>query len=432
MLPVDASWLAVYNPSPTVVLREVGRVTRGLLAAVFWHNPLRPVGRAAFGAVGLAGLVAGMGRGLAAGALPLAFAAAYLAHGLPPILPRGTPALWAGAQLGSALGLWLALLADWAALRDGAPNATTVATLAAAALPAALLRFWLHHLTGQLEAAATVGLLLVGAGALLAATRRATRAAADGEAPALPPWLAGAGGVAAGLMALPGISVVAVFWATAVVGRLPRSEALRFALMAAAPTAAVGGLLWLPAALGHGAPAMLPAALPAALLRFWLHHLTGQLEAAATVGLLLVGGGALLAATRRATAAAADGETPALPPWLAGAGGVAAGLLALPGISVVAVFWATAVVGRLPRSEALRFALMAAAPTAAIGGLLWLPAALGHGAPAMLPAALGACAGAWAGARLLRAWVARDDGAGWIGLCSVLGALLLVLGVFAS
>ena len=305
MLPVDASWLAVYNPSPAVVLREVGHVTRGLLAAVFWHDPLRAGGKTAWGAASLAGLTAGLGRGIGAGALPLVFALAYLVHHLPPILAHGTPALWAGAQLGSAAGLWLALQPDWTAVRHGDGQTARLGALAATALPAALLRFWLHNLTGQLEAAATVGLLLVGTGLLLAAARQAVPAVSEGEPPALPPWLAGAGGIAAGLVALPGISLVAVFWATAIAGRLPRAEALRFALLAAAPTAALGGLLWLPAAVGHGI------------------------------------------------------------------------------------------------------------------------------APA-LPAALGACGGAWAGARLLRYWVARDDGAGWIGLCSALGALLLVLGVFAS
>ncbi len=302
---MDASWLAVYNPSPRVVLREVAQVTHGLLAAVFWRNPLRPAHRVAFEAASLSGLATGLGRGLAVGALPLAFVLAYLVHGLPPILAHGTPALWAGAQLGAAVGLVLALPSDWNAMRRNGRDAGGLTALAAAAVPAALLRFWLHHLTGQLESAATVGLLLVGTGGLLASARRAG----------------------------------------------PR---------------------------------------------------------------------------------AADGAPPAMPPWLAGLGGVAAGAAALPGISMVGVFWAAALAGRLPRAEALRFALMAAAPAAAIGGLLWLPAAAAHGAAAILPAALGACVGAWGGGRLLTHWLRRDDGSGWIGLCSTLGAVLVLLGVFAS
>lgn len=272
-------WLAaVANPSPTVVIREVSSAVRGLLRTIFWTNSFS--GATPGSAHGLAAVAAAVVGGLAQG-LPLAglgqsFAWPYLLHWATAPLPVVAPAQRCAVLLGSAAGLAVLLRAEWRALWAGGTSpgagarptgAPGVGTLLAAVVPAFALRWLLRGLSGQLLAAATVGgLLLCTAGVL----RLAQGWDDEGHAghTAVPPWLAGISGCAAGLAAFPGVSGLAMLLAGLLYGRVGAAAASRFALMATTGVTALLGLAALPAAVaGMGLPevtALLGAALGAA------------------------------------------------------------------------------------------------------------------------------------------------------------------------
>lgn len=270
---LGSAWLgAVQNPSPRVVLAEVGRGVRGLLGSLFWHNGFTAALAAGdAGRAVAAGAIAGLAQGLPASLLGQSFVWPYLLGWPSAALPGVTPVLWCAGLLGAAAGLAFLLRREWRAAfaavrppvgagsgsRPAAPCGASLAAVGAAAVPAFLLRWLLRDLTVQLDAAATVGLCLAATGELLATAGRWARRA-DQVGAAMPPWLAACGGLAAGASALPGLSLPALLLLAGLAGRVSPEAAGRFALMATAAATALLGLASLPGAVsGAGAVAAL-------------------------------------------------------------------------------------------------------------------------------------------------------------------------------
>ncbi len=245
------AWLAATNnPSAHAILKEATRAARGLLAQIFWTNPFSG---GAFGSHDtlrglLAGAVSGLAQGLPAGDAAQSFAWPYLLHWPAAALPGVAPALWCACLLGAALGLGLLLRGDWRQVLDGPRGGADRLALFCAALPAFLLRWLLRDFTMQMTSAATIGACLaLTAELIMLAGRWADTDKVQGQH--VPPWLAAAAGVCAGLAALPGISLLAVLLLGALYGRTSAEAAGRFALMAATIVAALSGLVALPSAL---------------------------------------------------------------------------------------------------------------------------------------------------------------------------------------
>lgn len=275
-------WIAaVNNPSPHAVIHQVLSAVHGLFAGLFWRNPLTPGGGGLLHAL-VAGCVAGLAQGLAVGSLGQSFAWAFLFRSAPAALPGVAPALRCACLLGAAVGLGAVARQEWRVLwrtlvgREAMPEPApaepgqppppppppTAAVILLAAVPAFLLRWLLRHFTVQLEAAATVGVLLFLSAQILRRGQGWTRTERE-AAPAVPPWAAALAGVAAGLAALPGVSGLAVFLSVALYARTAPAAAARFGLMAAALVSGLQGLLAVPAAGAALGPVILPAALGA-------------------------------------------------------------------------------------------------------------------------------------------------------------------------
>lgn len=297
VLAAGGGWVAaVNNPPPRAVVREVLHAVHGLFAGLFWTNPL-PSGAVNPVHALIAGCIAGLGQGLPIGTLGQSFAWAYLLRWSGAPLSDQAAALRCACLLGAALGLGALLRAEWSAVwstlhgRGAAPdrgNATSASAagplpapeadvVLLAAVPAFILRWLLRHLTGQLEAAATVGIFLLLSAQVLRRAQGWVRGATETSA-AVPPWIAVLAGVGGGLGALPGVSGLAVFLAIALYGRTAPQAAVRFALMVATVVSALLGLAAIPGAVAALIPGIVPAAAGAAagayagglLLRRWL------------------------------------------------------------------------------------------------------------------------------------------------------------------
>jgi len=248
------AWVAATNNPPAkVIVKEATRAARGLLAQVFWHNPFSSGLSGAHASLHalVAGALAGLGQGLPASELGQAFAWPFLLGWPGAALPDSAPALWCAMLLGAAAGLGWLRRADWVArLRRTGGDGPSLAAVLAAAVPAFVLRWLLRRFTIQLEAAATVGLCLALTGELILLLQRWADRQEDGGGN-VSPWLAALVGLAAGASALPGLSMLAVLLAGALLARVRPAAAGRFALMVAAVVALLLGLAALRPALGQ-------------------------------------------------------------------------------------------------------------------------------------------------------------------------------------
>lgn len=248
-------WVAVAN-SP---LREIWRLghpladkyLRGIFtagAATAGPSPLSA------GHALLAGMISGLAQGLPVSAAGQSFAWPFL-FGWTGLLPSAGPGAWGITLLAAGIGLawllWDRWEAVWRSMRDGAASATESApgtdwgVLAAAVVPCWLIQWRLTQLGAHLQAAAAVGLLLLGTGSILTAGERWARRSPVATLH-LSPWLACGAGIAAGLGALPGLSALAILMAVGLYGRMSAEAAARFALMVLTVVLVLQGLVHLP------------------------------------------------------------------------------------------------------------------------------------------------------------------------------------------
>ena len=216
-----------------------------------------------------AGLIFGLGQGLALSAQGQSFLWPYL-FGSSPVMPGLDPAEWCLCLLGAAVGLAALMHREWAGVwrelrsRERRNDTTEWRALLLAAIPCLLLQWRLNAWGQHFQAAGAVAVFLLLTGGVLRLADRWGHNAVE-SSQHVPPWLALIGGVVAGFAVLPGISAVAILLAIGLYSRASGGGAGRFALMAITIVLAVEGLVRLPATLGNWPTEFLPLLVGAAV-----------------------------------------------------------------------------------------------------------------------------------------------------------------------
>jgi len=256
LMLADGAWVAAAHSSLGEIWRLghplADKYLRGIFTTATASGPTTPnVGHAL-----LVGVISGLAHGLPVSAAGQSFALPFL-FGWTGLLPAAGPGAWSVTLLAAGIGLaWL--LKDWweavwRSMRTGAAPVTASerdidwTALAAAVVPCYLIQWRLTQLGAHLQAAAAVGLLLVGTGLILMAGERWAQRSPVAS-PHLSPWLACGAGIAAGLGALPGLSALAILMAVGLYGRMSAEAAARFGLMVLTVVLVLQGLVHLPEA----------------------------------------------------------------------------------------------------------------------------------------------------------------------------------------